>query len=390
VNDPKGVGKGFAPSADAANKALGGIVKQDAHPPGTAGTTYSLNKMGELVRDGRNDPRIRGWAGQCIARSEALGLAKHVDSTAWVEQTKIPSGGYHVSAKTSGREIASASAAQLAGAWQELSARLRGISNLHRDYGKLKTATKQSQAILDEIRRVTYYTQDPVNTEEIARPHITLCLDDHGLCMPASDCDDRCVCFASATLSLGIETMVVGQAYGTEQATHVICAILDPDTGWQKVDPSTDDWPVGRVHPATKEWWMDPISGSVAHSAQGKVMTIGKEPEHGDYIGVGAIPFEHAYGAVDEGCAQSPAYVTPDLMHGACPTTRKVGPCPNPVGCCGPQVGGLGYGIGLGQTADTTTSAASSSTSLPLGLAITGMLVGAVLLGFVAWEEARK
>jgi hypothetical protein len=314
-----GFGKGFAPSAGAANAALGGTVRQEVHPPGLEGTKFSLAKMGELVRDGRNDPRVRGWAGRVLMAA-----------------------------------------------------------------GKPKSATAQTQAILDEIRRKTIYVQDPVNTELMAKPHITLCLDEHGLCMPAADCDDRVVALASGTMSIGIETMVVGQAYGTEQATHVICAILDPDTGWQRVDPSAENYAVGKSYPATKEWWLDPISGSVANSAQGTVTTMGKEPEHGDYIGVGAIPFEHAYGAVDEGCQQSPAYVTPDLMHGACPMTQKIGPCPNPAGCCGTQTAPLGSGVGLGQVPTDSTS------SLPLGLAMAGMAVGAAMLFFVAWEIAQE
>ena len=140
--------------------------------------------------------------------------------------------------------------------------------------------------------------------------------------MPAADCDDRCICFASATMSIGIETMIVGQAYGTPQATHVICAILDPDVGWQRVDPSAESYPVGKYYPATREFWLDPISGSVRDDMDTKPHTLGQEPEHGDFIGVGAIPFVHAFGGVDEGCNQGPSYVSPDLAHGHC---RKCG-----------------------------------------------------------------
>src|SRR5271170_5876699 len=123
-----GVGKGFEPSVAAANAALGGTVKKKVHPPGTEGTKFSLAKMGELVREGRNDPRMRAWAGRLLMAA-----------------------------------------------------------------GKPKSATAQAQVILDEIRKKTIYVQDPVNTELMAKPHVTLCLDEHGLCMPAADCDDRCI-----------------------------------------------------------------------------------------------------------------------------------------------------------------------------------------------------
>src|SRR5271155_2982612 len=130
VRPATGLGKGFAPSAAAAAKALGTPVKEDKHPPGTEGTAYSLDQMAKFIRDGRNDPRMRAWAGRVLLAA-----------------------------------------------------------------GKPATVKGQAQAILDELRKKTVYLQDPVNTELMAKPHITLCLDDHGLCMPAADCDDLCIAF---------------------------------------------------------------------------------------------------------------------------------------------------------------------------------------------------
>jgi Transglutaminase-like superfamily len=309
-----GLGKGFAPSVAAANAALGGKVHQDIHPAGTAGTAFSLSEMAKRIKEGRNDPRMRAWAGQTIARAEAQQLAKHIDWNAWIESDKLPGGGYVVRAKSKAKEISSATGKTLTEAWQELAARLRGIAGLSPGYGKLKTNSSQAQAILDEIRRVTYYVQDPVNTELMAKPHVTLCLDDHGLCMSAADCDDRVIAFASATMAIGIETRVVGQAYGTPQATHVIAAILDPDKhGWQKVDPSSEKYNVGDAFPATKEWWMDPITGSTSESSNGPKTSLGQEPENGDFIGVGAVPVREP-----EGVGVMPfAHAFSPLAHGA-------------------------------------------------------------------------
>jgi len=302
----QGVGKGFAPSVGAANKAVGGIVKQEIHPDGVEGTNFSLQKMGDAIREGRNDPRIRGWAGMCVTRKEAEGLAHRVSWDSWVESDRLPNSGYVVRAKTKSRELATASGKTLQEAWQELCARLRGLSGVSPETGKLKSNKEFAQAILDEVRRTTQYCQDPVGTEMVVKPHVTLCLDDHGLCMPAGDCDDRCVAFASGVMSLGIEARCVAQAYNTPQATHVICAIYDPDNGgWLKVDPSHEKWPVGQSHPSTKEWWLDPLSGSIS-TETGTKMTLGKEPDHGDFIGVGAIPFAHAFSPLAHGASYVP------------------------------------------------------------------------------------
>jgi hypothetical protein len=222
-----GFGKGFAPSATEAAKALGTPVIQDRHPPGVEGTNYSLNEMSKYIRDGRNDPRLRAFAGKVLIAA-----------------------------------------------------------------GKPKTVKGQAQAILNEIRKRTVYVQDPVNTELMATPARTLCLDEHGLCMPAADCDDRCIAFASAMLSIGIETRIVGQAYGTSQATHVICAVLGDNGNWMKVDPSSEKYGVDESYPATKEWWVDPISGTMSSTPNGAPTTMGKEPDHGDFIGVGAVPVQ--------------------------------------------------------------------------------------------------
>jgi hypothetical protein len=165
--------------------------------------------------------------------------------------------------------------------------------------------------------------QDPVGTELIAKPHVTLCLDDHGLCLPSADCDDRVVALASATLSIGIDTRCVAASYGTPQATHVYAAVADEQGNWMRLDPSHDKWPVGQVHPAQKEWWMDPLTGAIANDENMMTKTsLGKEPDHGDYvgvgavpeesIGVGAVPFAHAFSPLSHGAAYAPV----GLRHG--------------------------------------------------------------------------
>jgi hypothetical protein len=462
-----GVGKGFAPSPAAANAALGGTVRQDAHPAGVEGTRYSLSEMGRLIKEGRNDPRVRAWAGTTISRAEAAGLAKRIDPSAWVESDKTQAG-FTVRARTKAKVLAEASAVALHSAWQELCARLRGMLGAGPNDGRITKPRAQAQALLDEVRRVTHYVQDPVGTELMAKPHVTVCLDDFGLCMPSADCfpegtlllrddlefvpiericigdriwgydkwsvvqnkwekgelnldairlsndatllltrdhkvwldrddgdpceritvaelerddmlprpmnefiaaaahrelekggggspfvveiqrnftrkkcwdiatddhfvylpehdvtvsqcDDRCVLLLSGLMSIGIDARAVGEAYGTEQATHVIGAFRDEDAGeWVKVDPSHERWPVGETHPSTKSWWLDPLSGSISEdAADGMKSTLGKEPENGDFIGVGAVPerapegtgifpFAHAFSPLAHGASYVP------------------------------------------------------------------------------------
>jgi hypothetical protein len=313
-----GVGRGFAPSAAAANAALGGTVRQDAHPAGVEGTRYSLSEMGRLIKEGRNDPRVRAWAGTTISRAEAAGLAKRVDSSAWVESDKVAQG-FTARARTKAKVLAEASAGALHSAWQELCARLRGMLGVSPNDGRITKPRAQAQALLDEVRRVTHYVQDPVGTELMAKPHVTVCLDDFGLCLPANDCDDRCILLISALMSIGIDARAVGEAYGTDQATHVIGAFRDEDAGeWVKVDPSHERWPVGETHPSTKSWWLDPLSGSISEdAADGMKSTLGKEPENGDFIGVGAVPerapegtgifpFAHAFSPLAHGASYVP------------------------------------------------------------------------------------
>ena len=150
-------------------------------------------------------------------------------------------------------------------------------------HGKPTTRLAQAQAVLDALRDQVQYVADPVNTELIAKPHVTLCLDEHGLCMPIGDCDDLVVCFASACASLGIPVRVIGQSFGTEGPTHVIAAVEDSLGNLHKVDPSVSHFRVGQYHPATKEWTKDPMVPSKAAALAGKGLPTGM----GTFIGVG-------------------------------------------------------------------------------------------------------
>lgn len=230
---------GFAPSASAAATALAGrnVIVQKVHPGGAKGVKFSLAEVAARTKEGRNDPRIKGWAGRVLISA-----------------------------------------------------------------GKPKGVKAQMQALLDAFRKQTMYVPDPVQTELITKPSATLCLDELGLCMPAGDCDCRVVCLGSVGLSIGIDVKIIGQAFNYEPIeSHVIFAVRDPELGWLKIDPSHDNWPVGRTAMATKETELDPM-------ADPKTGLSGSNDSPGDFIGIGHLPGQSSC-ARDGECVGSDAYM---------------------------------------------------------------------------------
>ena len=214
----------FAPSLEAFKKsALGATTPLETrpHPSGAKGAQISLDEVAARIRKGRLDPRVRAWA-------------------------------------------------------------IRSV----KEGGEPRTPAGQAQAILDALRKTTTYVQDPVNAEFMQAAQDTLCLDDKGFCFKGGDCDDLCIAYGSATSSIGIPTKVVGQSFASDGVpTHVIVAIQDTKTGkWYRVDPSSK-YDVGSYYPATKEVWIDPMSGSVDGDAG-----VG-----GEFVGIGQVPGLGAY-----------------------------------------------------------------------------------------------
>ena|SRR5271166_1104635 len=216
---------GFAPSLEAARSALGAATPIDTrpHPSGAAGAKISLEEVAARVRKGRLDPRVRAWA-------------------------------------------------------------IRSV----KEAGEPRTPAGQAQAILDALRKVTTYVQDPVNAEFMQAAQETLCLDDKGLCFKGGDCDDLVIAYGSATSSIGLPTKVVGQSFAMDGVpTHVIAAVQDTKSGkWYRVDPSSK-YDVGSYFPATKEVWLDPMTGSVD----------GEVGMGGEFVGVGQPPSDGTLGA---------------------------------------------------------------------------------------------
>lgn len=155
------------------------------------------------------------------------------------------------------------------------------IRAIHEAGGPQDTPS-QAQAILTALKKASTYVQDPVNTEFMQAAHETLCLDDKGLCFRGGDCDDLVVAYGSATLSVGINTQIIGEMFnGNKIPSHVLAAIQDNATGdWLRVDPSTDK-PVGQYVPGSGEQWLDPMTTTIG---------VGGKADTGDFVGVGRIP----------------------------------------------------------------------------------------------------
>ena len=216
------LGSDFAPSAAAARAAdPSTTIVTRKHPSGAEGAFMSLKEVAHRILEGRLDPRVRAWA----------------------------------------------------------------IAQLHKN-NRPKSHHGKAQAILDGLRKKALYTPDPANAEFIQAAHLTLCLDEGTtLCFAGGDCDDLCVAFGSAAMSVGIPVQVVGQAFdGTNTPTHVICAIQTERGDWLQADPSSEKWPVGQCSPATGEHWIDPFD------EDDKTSGLAGGATTGDYVGVGAAP----------------------------------------------------------------------------------------------------
>jgi hypothetical protein len=192
---------------------------------GDAGIRQSLEAMCSKMREGRVDPRVIGWTGKVLG---AAGLDGRSRST---------------------------------------------------------TVAGQVGALLSAYRSETIYAPDPYGVELVQSAAATLCLAP-GLCLRRGDCDDGVVALGSATLSLGIPTMIVKQTFGTDAQEHVLLGVHD-GSDWRYADPSTN-LPFGSAVSAETEVWIDPMEPLGALPAsQPEIVTLGAIRTLGRIPGVG-------------------------------------------------------------------------------------------------------
>lgn len=166
-------------------------------------------------------------------------------------------------------------------AWKaRMSARLRAWATQELSKCGKSTAGRRekAQCILDAFRKKVPYVADPVMGEFMATPNQVLCLDEGGLCIVGADCDECSITLAAAMMSIGVPAMIVGSSHREpyDVPTHVYIAFEDDLGDWVQMDGTTK-YPVGRVPPHAREFWVEPGKKS-------------KETGEGDFVGMsGAV-----------------------------------------------------------------------------------------------------
>ena len=191
-------------------------MQAEAYPLGEAGIQKSLSKILPIIREGRHDPDLRAFAAQALSKAGLDG----------------------------------------------------------REYATLDPV-KRAQVILDAIRAQTTYSPDPVNTEWIQKPHVTLCLEKY--CIPMGDCDDLTAATGAVLASIGISVYAVRQKFGAGQQEHILIGIIDDSGGKWYIDPSTRD-PVYQISKARSEEWISPMDtpSKATGTAGAELVTFGR------------------------------------------------------------------------------------------------------------------
>ncbi len=136
------------------------------------------------------------------------------------------------------------------------------------------TNRQKAQCVLNAFRKKVPYVPDPVMGEFMATPNQVLCLDEGGLCIVGSDCDEASITLAAAMMSIGIDAMIVGSSHKPphDVPSHVFVAFKDNRDSWVRMDGTTQ-LPVGQAPPRVREFWVEPGKAS-------------KESGEGDFVGM--------------------------------------------------------------------------------------------------------
>jgi len=121
-----------------------------------------------------------------------------------------------------------------------------------------RDAVGEFQACLEEVRRRTRYTQDPLDCETIKAPWVTIEESETSATgRAAADCDDQVVLLAALIGSVGYPTrFVTYRADGNRpnDFSHVALEAMSPDDGWVTLDPIMRAWPAGKSVPKRDQY----------------------------------------------------------------------------------------------------------------------------------------
>jgi hypothetical protein len=138
-----------------------------------------------------------------------------------------------------------------------------------RDAGFPKSVRAKSEALRQYVKSITDYAADPLMSEMVVDPEITLCLPDAKMCMPIGDCDD----FMCAVLALigaaGMDVNLLLLEYGGGKQVHLMGAAKDERGQWLEVDVTTDK-PVGHNSWAKTRTYIDPFDPKMMEEGEFK------------------------------------------------------------------------------------------------------------------------
>jgi Transglutaminase-like superfamily len=139
-------------------------------------------------------------------------------------------------------------------------------------------ARAEAQAIFEALKRETSFVADPHDVEAMAQPEQLLCLDPHGFCVRAGDCDDLVLAAGAALMAIGIPVRLVLRFYENQNQAHLTLEYdaSGPAMGgvWVGMDPSVDSGVPSSAH------FIHQITQEV-HMVSG---------DYGTFVGIGEPP----------------------------------------------------------------------------------------------------
>jgi hypothetical protein len=142
-------------------------------------------------------------------------------------------------------------------------------------------------ALFEAWKKEVAFIADPVNTELMIGAVQLLCLDPHGSCIPAGDCDDQLIGLGGAIMTCGIPVWIRLRWYQGQPQAHVTLLYDAGPRGGGPVhciDPSIDSGQCSGAQPTT-EIVLEPNSGE--DEAEGVFIGIGAP------AAIGAPPVPH-------------------------------------------------------------------------------------------------
>ena len=141
-----------------------------------------------------------------------------------------------------------------------------------------QTSNRQvAQALLDFCHENVRFRPDPVNTELVKSPMITLCVPGGIACIPIEDCDGHTCAYLALCRAVGLDVKFLKQKLRDfslpegQQIIHHVLGLVQMDSGeWLPVDPSIKGSKIGHKQRAIEEFEVDPLDPKIngGHGAQ--------------------------------------------------------------------------------------------------------------------------